>query len=450
MDFYNYLILGNSAAAIAAVESIRSIDTTSTIRMVSPEPYAAYGTPLISYLLEGKTTEDQMSLKNESFYDDLSIDTTFGKGFEAINLDPQAHEVKLANGEKIKYDKVLVATGSIPFNPPIAGLKGATNMSTFINLDQAKFCAKQISLCRQRAHEQNRKCRVIIVGAGLIGLKAAESLLSYSDEIVVLEMAPHILPAVLDTEGAAIMMRLLQDHGIVCFPGITANEFIQNDRGKIFEAHLTNDEVLPCDFVVSAVGVRPNASLLEEAGAEMGRGVIIDEALQTSLPDVYAAGDVTQTNDLLDGFPKSLALWPNAIRQGRLAGLHMAKSVEAENYPGNFAVNSVDFFDDIYLLTAGIINPAEGQNFEEVINVEGDIYTKFVIKNNLLYGYITLNTPENAGIYTALINEKIPLTDVDKETFLRNPLDFDIYEPLRWNRLHEGYPNNLNHLGWKE
>lgn len=448
MAHYDYLILGNSAAAVTAVESIRIVDASSSIRMVSPEPYAAYGTPLISYLLEGKTSQEAMAYKTPTFYEDNAVETTFGGGFGASALDAAAHTVTLDNGEVISYGKVLVATGSVPFTPPIKGLIGASNMSTFLTLDQALFCADQVGRATQAAHDEARSSRLIVVGAGLIGLKAAEALHDYADEVIVLEMAPRILPAVLDAEGAALMTDLLVERGITCLPGITADEFIVNDNNEIVEAHLTNGATLECDFVVAAVGVRPNVALLEMAGAEIGRGVIVGDDLQTSLLDVYAAGDVTQTHDLLDGSNKCLALWPNAVRQGRLAGLHMAGFAQADDFKGNFAVNSVDFFDEIYLLTAGVINPDPDQDFEEIITLEGDTYTKFVTKNNRLYGYITLNRPEAAGIYTSIIADEVPLDMVGGEAFLREPENFDIEEPLRWARLHKGYPASLDAWGW--
>ncbi len=448
MAHYDYLILGNSAAAVTAVESIRMIDTSGSIRMVSPEPYAAYGTPLISYLLEGKTTQEAMTYKAPTFYEDNAVEATFGDGFGAAALDADAHTVTLDNGEVISYGKVLVATGSVPFTPPIKGLIGSKNMSTFITLDQALFCADKVSQATRVAHEQGHISRLIVVGAGLIGLKAAEALHDYVDEVIVLEMAPRILPAVLDAEGAALMADLLLERGITCLPGITADEFIVDGDNNIIEAHLTNGDILTCDFVVAAVGVRPNIAFLEAAGAEIGRGVIIQDDLQTSLPDVYAAGDVTQTHDLLDGSDKCLALWPNAVRQGRLAGLHMAGFTQADNFKGNFAVNSVDFFDEIYLLTAGVINPDPSQEFEEIVTLKDGTYTKFVIKDNRLFGYITLNRPEAAGIYTSIIADEVPLDMVGGEAFLREPENFDIEEPLRWARLHKGYPAALDARGW--
>lgn len=437
---FDYLILGNSAAAVAAAESIRQTDTSATLALVSPEACAAYGTPLISYLLEGKTTVEKMALRKPGFYDELGAATFFGEGCAAVSIDASAHVVQLEDGRTLGYGKLLVATGSVPFTPPIEGLAGATNVSTFLTLDDALACAEGVKAATEAAHAAGRPSRTVVVGAGLIGLKAAEALSGFADETVVLEMAPRILPAVLDQTGAQIMLDLLAKRGLTCLPGVTASQFEQDAKGAIVAAQLTDGTALDCDFVVAAVGVRPNAALLEAAGAAMGRGVEVGTDLQTSLADVYAAGDVTQTVDLLDGSKKPLALWPNAVRQGRLAGLHMAGAEQAVPFEGNFAVNSVDFFDEVYLLTAGIINPAPDAGYDELVLVEDDTYAKFVTKDDRLFGYITLNRPENAGIYTAIIERKIPLSLLAEDMFLRAPQDIDIAQPLQWARLHIGYP----------
>lgn len=446
--FYDYLLLGNSAAAIAAVESIRAIDADASVCMVSPEAVPAYGRPLISYLLEGKTTLERMSLRPASFYGDNRVDTVFGQGGEAVALNPETHTVTLSSGDVISYGKVLVATGSIPFVPPIKGLMSRSNVSTFLSLEQAQTCAEAVGAATAAAHACGRESRVVVVGGGLIGLKAAEALLPYVDHVVVLEMAPRILPAVLDDAGAALLASALEERGIVCMPGITASEFT-GEGDSITAALLTDGSTFECDYVVAAVGVRPNAALLEEAGAEMGRGVVVDETLRTSLPDVYAAGDVTQTTDLLDGSEKCLALWPNAVRQGRLAGAHMAGDATAEMFEGNFAVNAVDFFD-LSLLTSGIINPDPEAGYTETVTVEGDTYTKFVTKDDRLFGYILLNRPENAGIYTALISRRVPLSSLSGDILTTTPRNLDFDEKIRWFRLHMGYPVGLDRNGWKE
>ncbi len=445
----DYLILGNSAAAIAAVEKIRAVDGDGSIVMCSPEPYAAYGRPLISYLLEGKTDEAHLALKPADFYTRNKVDCRFGAGCEAVELDAAAHRAVLGNGTRIEYAKVLAATGSVPFVPPIPGLREAENVYPFITLDQAKACQAAAQAATEAAHAAGRQSRICVIGAGLIGLKAAEALLPHADDIVVLEMAPRILPAVLDDAGAAVLQRSLARRGIVCMPGITATELVV-EEGQTHRAHLTDGTDMDFDFVVAAVGVRPNTALLSEAGATIGRGAVCDECMRTDLPDVYAAGDVTETIDALDGSHKCLALWPNAVAQGKVAGSQMAGASNASTYPGGFAVNAVDFFD-ISLLTGGIINPPEDGGYDVQVLCDGERYAKFVTKEDRLFGYILLNRPDNAGIYTAVIDQKVALSTLSDDFFEDVPLNIDFEDSaVRWARIHKFYPSDLDDRGWKE
>ncbi len=444
----DYLIIGNSAAGVTAAECIRAHATDASIAIVDREPYPVYGRPLISYLVEGKTTEDKIGYKDADFYDVQRIEELLGSDYEAVSLDPSAHLVELAGGDSVKYGKCLLATGSVPFVPPIEGLAGKRNVHAFMTLGDAKGAWDDAVKVTEKALAEGRESRLIVIGAGLIGLKAAEALSHHVDETLVLELAPRILPAVLDDEGAGILQGLLADHAITCLPGVSVDKVL-GDGDAATGAILTNGDPVDCDMIVTAVGVRPNSALAVQAGAEQGRGLICGTDLQTSLPDVFAAGDVVQVTDLLDGACRPLALWPNAIRQGRVAGLHMAGVPDAEPFEGGFAVNAVDFFD-ASLLTAGIINPAAESGCDVDVRVEGSRYAKFVTREGRLVGYILLNRPQNAGIYTSLIEQRVCLADLEEDPFGDAPANLDFPQDVRWARLHKCYPDDRDRRGWKE
>ncbi len=444
---YDYLIIGNSAAGVTAAEAIRKHDKAGTIAIIGEEPYPVYGRPLISYLVEGNTTMEKIGFKPEDFYEVNSIDAYLGSDHKAVKMDADRHTVYLSDGSEIKYGKCLIATGSKPFVPPIPGLDEADNVFRFITLDDALSSWKATDKADSDAHDVGRSSRVVVIGSGLIGLKAAEALSYHADEVVVLELAPRILPAVLDDEGSSILKDLLSERGIRCLPGISAAKVIVED-GHATAVELTDGNVLDCDIVVAAVGVRPNSSIAVDAGAAEGRGLICNERLETTLPDVYAAGDVTQVKDALDGSEHPLALWPNAIKQGKIAGQQMSGAPDAAVFTGDFAVNAVDFFD-ISLLTSGMINPPAEKGFEEKVIIEDDKYAKFVIEDDRLVGYILMNRPKNAGIYTSLIENKVPLSQLSEEIFNSAPLNLDFDQEVRWARLHKAYPEDLDQKGWR-
>lgn len=442
----DYLIIGNSAAGVTAAETLRACDGEASILMVSDEPYAAYGRPLISYLLEGKTSIDRVGYRDAGFYDRNRIATLFGAARKVVSIDPEAHEAACADGTVIRYGKCLLATGSVAFVPHIEGMEGRANVHRFMTLDDALGAWEDAVESTRRAHDEGRESRVIVIGGGLIGAKAAEALSHHVDEVVVFEHNNRILPAVLDEEGAGIVQRLLEPHGIVCRPGMSA-EALVGEGDRVVSAHLTDGSDAPCDMVVMAVGVRPASSLAVDAGAEQGRGLVVGRDLQTTLPDVYAAGDVTQVSDRLTGAQRPLALWPNAVHQGRIAALHMAGVPDAPDFVDSFAVNAVDFFD-ISLLTSGIINPSEGDGCEVHAFVEGDEYAKFVVRDGALVGYVLLNRPDDAGVYTSMIEDEVPLSSLEGDVFSRPVGNLDFSEDVRWRRLHKGYPGTLDEFGW--
>ena len=424
MDF-DYLILGNSAAGVSAAEAIRACRPQDTIAIASPEPHPAYGRPLISYLLEGKTSLDRIGYKDPAFYDRMRIATLLGEGYEAVSIDAEGHRVAFSNGESVGYGRCLIATGSIPFTPPIDGLDQAANATPFLTLDDALEAQQLAEDARRAASAAGRKSRALVIGAGLIGLKAAEALSHLVDQVLVLELAPRILPAVLDAEAARLLQDHLATHGIECRPGISAQRIVVED-GAATAAVLT--------------------------GAAQGRGLVCGPDLQTSLPDVYAAGDVVQVRDSLDGSERPQALWPNAVRQGMLAGRHMADDPEAEPFEGSFAVNAVDFFDDS-LLTAGVINPPEddeGISCDVQVDEQKGSYAKFVVRDGALVGYILLNRPENAGIYTSLIENRTLLNGLDPAMFEAAPLNRGFDDDMRWDRLHACYPGRLDKRGFEK
>ena len=444
----DYLIIGNSAAGVSAAESIRSTDAEGSILVISKEPYPAYGRPLISYLIEGKTTEEKMAFKDDDFYEKLGIRTLLGPDFEATSLDPDRHCVSLENDQSIAYGKVLLATGSNPFTPPFKGYDSQENVHGFLTLDDAKGAWADVARATQAAHREGRKSRVVVIGGGLIGLKAAEALSHHADAVDVLEFAPRILPAVLDAQGAAVLQGLLENRGITCHPGLTADELL-SEGDRITAARLTDGSILELDVLMLCVGVRPNSALAVDAGAQQGRGLLVGPDLQTTLPDVYAAGDLVQVTDALDGAQRPLALWPIALQHGRIAGLNMAGAANAPQFIDAFAVNAVDFFD-ISLLTAGLINPGEDSGCTSLVESDGECYTKFVTRDGMLVGYILLNRPDQAGIYTSLITDKVPLDTLEGDVFQAPPQNMNYPQDARWERLHKGYPSCLNELGWKE
>lgn len=393
----NYVIIGNSAAAIGCIEGIREIDKTGPITVISKEDYHTYSRPLISYLLSGKTDEERMKYRPDNFYHEMNCELLTGKTVEQIMADEK--QVLLNDGRTIAYDKLLVATGSNAFVPTIKGLETVKNWFTFMSLDDAKGIQKAIT----------PSTRVLIMGAGLIGLKCAEGIAKQVDHITVVDLADRILPSILDEESSEIVQVHLQKQGL---------EFILSDSVQSFDSNsalLSSGLKIEFDVLIVAVGVRPNTKLIAEAGGKVNRGIVTDEYCRSTLPDIYAAGDCTESYDISAGEARVLALLPNAYMQGECAGINMA--VGEKLYTKAIPMNAIGFFG-LHIITAGSYLGTEYISKE--VSTE-PIYKKLITKDGLLKGYILVGDVARAGIYTALIKEKRPLNSIDFELIKDKP-----------------------------
>ena len=389
-----YVIIGNSAAAVGCIEGIREKDKKGSITVVSNEIHHTYSRPLISYLLYGKTDEERMKYRPDSFYEDNGVTTMLGR--TAVKINPDKKTVELDDGTVLSYDKLLVATGSKPFIPPMEGLDTVEKSFTFMTLDDAKALDAAIT----------KDSRVLIVGAGLIGLKCAEGIFDKIGHLTVIDLANRILPSILDEKGSELVQKFLEDKGIEFRLGTSAASFDGN------KAVLTNGDEIEFDVLVVAVGVRPNTELVSEAGGSVDRGIVTDKYSRTTITDVYAAGDCAKSHDITTGTDRILALLPNAYMQGVAAGRHMTGADMP--YENAMPMNAIGFFG-YHVITAG------NYDGEELVTCDGMNYKKLVVKGNCLKGFIMIGDVRRAGIYTKLIREKVPLDTIDFELISRKP-----------------------------
>lgn len=386
-----YVIIGNSAGAIGCVEGIRRVDQQAGILLLADEPYHTDSRPLISYLLLGRTDKQHMLYRPADFYEQNGVQALLGPEAKVEEIDAAAKRLRLADGRSVAYEKLLAATGSLPFVPPTKGLDTVKNCFTFMSLADAE--ALQAAITPQS--------RVLVVGAGLIGLKCVEGIAESVKEVCVVDLADRVLSSILNAEAAAVMQRYLEGRGIKFIMGDCVAEFKEN------VAVLQNSgRQLEFDLLVMAVGVRPNIGLLSEAGAECDRGVLVDAHCQTNLPDVWAAGDCTQGFDVVSGERRILALLPNAYMQGDCAGANMAG--QPEEFNTGMAMNSIGFWDK-HIMSAGVY---EGEALVST-SADGENYKCLFVKENRLVGYILVGDVARAGIYTALIRERRELAEVD-------------------------------------
>lgn len=391
-----YLIIGAAAAGLAAAESIRKYDTEGSVTILTEEDYLPYSRPSISYYLKGKVKESNMALRKPAFYKQNNI--TVVTGAKVTSVDRQSKTVK-AGRKSYTYDRLCLATGSVPFVPPMENVSGKANALTFLDLAAVKEI-KQMA---------NEKTRAVVIGAGLIGMKAAEGLVKICKSVDVVELAPRVLPSILDEKSSKQVKKHLEDNGIKFHLENTVVKAVSKDK-QITAVTLKDGKKLACDLLILAVGVRPCTELAEKAELEVNRGIITDtQTMQTSDSNIYAAGDCCVSTDMLDGSKKIIALWPNAVQQGTVAGAQMAGADLTVG--GTYSVNAIDFFG-LRICTCGLIN-AQGDEYRDVIKKDGEEYKRLILKDDKLVGFVLINCSQNAGIYTSLISNQISIDTLE-------------------------------------
>ncbi len=402
---YDYLIIGNSTAAVGCIEGIRENDREGSICVVTDENYTVYGRPLISYLLWNKTTEKNMlNYRPSNFYKKNDVELILGVRAEKINPDKKT--ILLSDGQEIGYGKLLVATGSSPFVPPMKGLDTVEKKFSFMTLDDAKALAGAI----------DKDSRVLIVGAGLIGLKCAEGISDRVKSLTVVDLANRILPSILDEKGSGIVQKHIESHGVKFYLNDSVAEF------KDGAATLSSGKKIEYDAVVIAVGVRANTSLVADAGGEVNRGIVTDLKCRTTLDDVYAAGDCAESLNSITGQKQVLALLPNAYMMGSAAGVNMSGGEKL--YDDAIPMNSIGFWG-LHVITAG---DYEGEAY---VKRDGSKYKKLVTSGGRLRGFILIGEIERAGIYTRLVREQTPLDEIDFEAIKERPQEMAFSRAVR-------------------
>ena len=321
-------------------------------------------------------------------FDDNGVTVRYGTS--VTKIDAAARQITLSSGETLPYDALCNATGSSPFVPPMAGLDTVQQKYSFMTIDDTLALEQAIT----------PESRVLIIGAGLIGLKCAEGLHGRVQQITVCDLAPRVLSSILDDKCAAMIQKHLEANGISFILGTSAKEFQGN------KAVMQNGAEVDFDVLVLAVGVRANTALVKDAGGNVNRGIVVDDACKTSLPDVYAAGDCTEYHDVSSDAVKVMALMPNAYMQGRTAGVNMAGGEAA--FDSAIPMNSIGFFG-LHCHTAGS-QPEGCEMYEEA---DENHIKRLFVKDDKLTGFMLIGHMHRTGIYTALVRNQTPLSSVD-------------------------------------
>ena len=377
-----YTIIGAGAAGIAAAKTLRKLDPDGRIVVVSSDK-DVHSRCMLHKLISGERSKADIRFIEEDFFE--AYDIGWMMGVTISGIDPSEKMLRTSGGN-LPYDKLLIATGADSVIPPVGALRSADNVFGLRHLSDAEAI-------REKALGAKR---IIVIGAGLVGLDAAYALIELGKKPLVVEMEDRVLPLNLDKRGAETYRNLFESHGCVFRLGRRVAD-TKTVNSSISEILLDNGEVLPCDMVVVAAGVRPAIQFLEGCGVDYDRAVIVDARMRTNVPDIYAAGDVTGLS----------GIWPNAVEMGEIAAMNMAGRETV--YDDTYAIkNTLNFFG-VATLSIGALEPGEGDSV--YIRESRKRYDKVILRDGVAKGVILQGDISYGGFWQHIIKNRIKIDD---------------------------------------
>ena len=407
MTHTHYLIVGASHAALSALHAIRLHDAEQEVTLLTRDDSLPYSPTVLPYVVSGRSDPGRVFLRDETYFAEQKVNYLRGARVRKVNAGESA--VELADGSKIGFDKLLLATGAAPMLPPIPGLAG-------IKFHVLRTLADAVSL---RAALPRIK-RALVLGGGLVGMHAAENLAKGGVQVSVVELQPHVLAGYFDAEASAMIEQVFTSKGVRLLLGASVASF--TPRGEGCRARLSDATEIDADLLLVATGVAPVTDFLAGSGVETERGVLVDEHMRTSVANIWAAGDVAQARGFFSKERIINGILPDAVDQGRIAGMAMADDPQTKDYAGGVPLNTYSFFGQ-HAVSVGVHEDALEASAVEVkkqVDIEQNHYLKIVLKDRRLAGIFGVNAAFDPGIMWELILRGIDLGE-EKLAFLRAP-----------------------------
>jgi nitrite reductase (NADH) large subunit len=394
-----YRIVGNGVAGTTAAEHIRALDRDGEITILTQEDLPFYWRIRLPDYVAGEVSEKGLLAKKEDWYSDqdieLKLETT------VVDADAQGKFIVTEGKEKLSYDRLLIATGSHSFIPPIQG-SDKTGVFALRSVQDAR----DIHAWAEGVEE------VILIGGGLLGLETGNALRKLGKRVMVVEFFPRLLPRQLDTDGAKRLQEMMEDMGFSFRLGAKTQEITGQDR--VSGVQLEGGEALSGSMFIISSGVGPNLQLAQTLGRELNKGIQVNEHLRTSQENIYAAGDVAEYKGMPYG------IWPAAMEQGKIAGTNMAG--EDLTYSGTTMATSLKVVG-IDLASAGNID-VENELEAKVLSNE-NVYQKVVLEDNRIVGCIMLGDTKGFNKVTRAMTGKKDVGET-KDRLLTEGFDWNL------------------------
>lgn len=396
------IIIGNGLAGTIAAKTLREQDRTVEIDVFADEKYHYYPRPNLIEFLAGNLPLERIFAFPEEWYSEQNVNVHLEK--PGIRIFPDSKEIEVAGGKREKYNFLVLANGSLAFVPPIKGAEkqGVFTLRTLDDAFEILDCLKD-------------RRRVTVIGGGLLGLETARAVKSRDVEVEVVEFFGHLLPRQLDPQGGSLLKGQIEKMGINVHLGLACSEVLGQD--SVTGLRFKGGREIQTDVALVAAGVRPNLRIAQEAGLETDRGLVVDDYLLSSHPDIWAAGDITQHAGRVYG------IIPASFNQARMAALNVLG--QRQKYEGTIPSNTLKVLG-IDLTSVGMVNP-EDESFEELReeNADKGTYKKIVVKNGEVCGLICIGTKKGVSEISRLISRKANV-EKWKDSLLEDDFDYSV------------------------
>ncbi|MNH79022.1 Nitrite reductase [NAD(P)H] [compost metagenome] len=388
MNKKKLVVIGNGMAGISTVEQILKLTTNFDITVFGSEPHPNYNRIMLSYVLEGSKTMDDIVLNDLNWYTDHGI--TLHTGTTVTQIDEAKRQVVAENGLRVPYDYIIIATGSKPFILPIPGSD-----------KEGVIGFRDIEDCNQMLEAAKNYKKAAVIGGGLLGLEAAKGLVHLGMDVTVVHLMEDLMERQLDSTAAAMLRAELERQGIKFAMGVQTTELLGEERVQGLK--FKDGTVLEADFVVMAVGIKPNIAVAAASGIETNRGIIVNDFMQTSMPNVYSVGECNEHRGVCYGLVAPL------FEQGMILAKHIC-NVDTAGYEGSVVSTKLKISGvDVFSTGEFIDGP------EHVVIAQKDewkrTYKKILLKDNVMVGAVLFGDITESANLQKLIKQRTEMTD---------------------------------------
>lgn len=399
-----YLIAGASHAALAAVHAIRLTDADGSLTVIGRNRTPPYSPTVLPYVVSGRSDARHVFLRDEAYF--ARARCTYRCGRALVRVEPGSRLAELDDGSRLQFGKLLLATGARPVIPPIPGLDTA-RYHVLRTLDDALELRAELARARH----------AIVLGAGLIGMHAAESLAKAGVRVTLVELHGQVLPGYFDADAAAIIARAFERDGMTIRTGARAVAVEEGRRGIVLR--LEEGPPISGDLLLVSAGVAPAVEFLAGSQIHCDRGIMVDSSMRTNIEGIWAAGDVAQAASFYDSRPVLNTILPDAVEQGRIAGMAMAGNPALRGYGGAVPINTYSYFGRHAVSVGSNVAPPGA---EVVVRNEAhaERYLKLILDEGRLHGLFGVNTPIDPGVMWQLVRRRTNLSS-QRDWFLARP-----------------------------